>query len=75
MVESAIIVDVSPVTTSPALRNMGEIFAAMNNVRVERGLSSAEGRASAEEQLKAFIPDQVTINFILMNLVREPDGK
>lgn len=73
--EKAIVVDVSPITTSPALKNMGEIFAAMHLVNVEKGLSPSEGRASANEQIKPFIPDQVTRDFVLMNLYRTDDGR
>lgn len=75
MVEKAIIVDVSPVTTSPALKNMGEIFAAMHSVRVEKGLSPSDGRESADQQIKPIIADKVTRDFILMNLYRADDGR
>lgn len=75
MVEKAIIVDVSPVTTSPALKNMGEIFGAMRRVRVPNDIGLPEARSVADEQIKEFIPDKVTRNFILMNLYRAADGK
>lgn len=75
LVEKAVIVDVSPVTSSPALKNMGEIFAAMRRVKIDLGLSAAEGRAMADKQIMDFIPDKVTRDFILLNLYRAHDGK
>lgn len=75
LVEKAVIVDVSPVTSSPALKNMGEIFAAMRRVKIDSGLSAAEGRAMADKQIMEFIPDKVTRDFILLNLYRTGDGK
>lgn len=75
LVEKAIIVDISPVTTSPALKNMKEIFAAMRRVKIDNGLSAAQGRAVAAEQIEDLIPDKVTRDFILLNLYRTEDGK
>lgn len=75
MVEKAIIVDVSPITSSPALKNMGEIFAAMRRVKIDSGVNAAEGRAMADKQIMEFIPDKVTRDFILMNLYQDADGE
>lgn len=72
--EKAIIVDVSPVTTSPALKNMGEIFGAMRRVSLPNDIGLPEARIMADEQIKEFIPDKVTRQFILMNLYRAVDG-
>lgn len=74
LVEKALIVDVSPVTTSPALSNMGEIFSAMKRVRFPSNIDLPEARILADKQLKASIPEQVTRSFILMNLYRAPTG-
>lgn len=68
--EKAIIVDVSPKTTSPGLKQMGEIFAAMRHVSIPKNTNLPEARRMADEQLKEAIPDNVTRNFILMNLGR-----
>lgn len=46
LVEKAIIVDVSPVTTSPALKNMGEIFGAMRRVSLPSDIGLPEARYS-----------------------------
>lgn len=73
--EKAIIVDVSPVTTSPSLKSMGEIFAAMRSVSLPKNIGLSEARAMADEQLKVAIVDKVTRSFILMNLHRANDGK
>lgn len=75
LVEKAVIVDVSPVTSSPALKNMGEIFTAMRRVKIDLGVTAAEGRAMADKQIMDFIPDKVTRDFILLNLYRAGDGK
>lgn len=72
--EKAIIVDVSPVTTSPGLKSMGEIFAAMRRVSLPKDATLPEARNMADEQLKEVIVDKVTRNFILMNLYRAVDG-
>lgn len=71
--EKAIIVDVSPVTTSPGLTKMGEIFAAMRSVSLPKNINLPTARDMADKQLKAAIPDKVTRNFILMNLCRAAD--
>lgn len=69
------IVDVSPVTTSPALKNMGAIFDAMRNVRIEAGVSAAEARVMADKQTKDMITDKATRDFILLNLYKSDDGR
>lgn len=74
LVEKAIIVDVSPVTTSPSLTSMGEIFAAMRRVSLPKNIGLPEARVMADEQLKEVIVDKVTRSFILMNLYRATDG-
>lgn len=66
--------DVSPVTSSPSLRNMGEIFSAMRRIDIEDGLNPAAGRAVANEQIKNSIPDKATRDFILLNLYRDANG-
>lgn len=53
---------------------MGEIFAAIRRVEIENGLNAADGRAIADEQIRDFIPDKVTRDFILMNLYRGSNG-
>lgn len=54
---------------------MGDIFKAMRRVNIENGLSAADGRAVADEQIKPFIPEKVTRDFILMNLYRTDSGR
>lgn len=74
LVEKAVIVDVSPVTTSPNLKSMGEIFSAMRRVSLPNDIGLPEARIMADEQIKEFIPDKVTRSFILMNLYRAVNG-
>lgn len=64
----------SPVTTSPALKSMGEIFAAMRRVSLPNDIGLPEARIMADEQIKEFIPDKVTRSFILMNLYKAVNG-
>lgn len=74
LVEKAIIVDVSPATTSPSLKSMGEIFTAMRRVSLPNDIDLPQARIMADEQIKMYIPDKVTRSFILMNLYRAVNG-
>lgn len=71
----AIIVDISPVKASPSLTGMGNIFEAMTKVKVPSELNMSAGRLIANDQLMVSIPDKVTRDFVLMNLMKHPDGR
>lgn len=73
--EKAIIVDMSPVKESPSLIGMGLIFEQMTKVRIGSDLNMAAGRKLADEQLAETISDKITRDFILMNLVKNEDGR
>lgn len=75
MVDRAIVVDVSPVRSSPSLIGMGNIFAAMTNVNIPDNLKMGEGRELANQQLMNAIPSKETRDFVLMNLVKGTDGR
>ncbi len=75
LVDRAIIVDVSPVRSSPSLMSMGEIFAAMTAVDIPDTLKMSEGRELANQQLMKAIPSKETRDFVLMNLVKGADGR
>lgn len=75
MVEKAIIVDISPVHSSPLLHSMNTIFGAMVEVNVSSELDMKAARNSANDQLKKTITDEGTRGFIMMNFVRHPDGR
>lgn len=75
MVEKAIIVDISPVQTSPLLLAMEGIFGAMKSVRVAADLDMTAARKAANEQLMATSTmDEGTRSFVLTNFVRKPTG-
>ncbi|KAG4066606.1 hypothetical protein HA402_007242 [Bradysia odoriphaga] len=75
LVDRAIIVDVSPVRSSPSLIGMGGIFAAMTTVNIPATMKMSEGRSLANEQLMDAIPSKETRDFVLMNLVKGADGR
>lgn len=73
MVEKAVIVDISPVKSSPLLEAMDHIFSVMLSVSVPAELSLSDGRKLANEQLKPAMNDE-TRSFVMMNFVKRPDG-
>lgn len=54
---------------------MGDIFAAMTKVDIPPTLKMSEGRELANEQLMTAIPVKETRDFVLMNLVKESNGR
>lgn len=73
MVEKAVIVDISPVKSSPLLEAMEQIFSAMLSVTVPAELSLSDGRKLANELLRANMNDE-TRSFVMMNFLKQPDG-
>lgn len=73
MVEKAIIVDISPVKSSPILTDMNTMFGAMLSVKVPADLDLIAGRKLADAQLKAIMNDE-TRAFVMMNFLKKPDG-
>ncbi|XP_075152139.1 sn-1-specific diacylglycerol lipase ABHD11 [Haematobia irritans] len=74
LVESGVIVDISPLTLPRDFQAMEDIFVAMKTLRVPPELSMAEGRKYAEVEMKKAIPSNETVDFILLNLRKNPDG-
>lgn len=72
--ESAIFVDISPVKTSPSLHSMSDLFEAMRKVNVPKELNITAGRRFADDQMMISVKDNATRQFILMNLMKHPDG-
>lgn len=66
--------DVSPVTTSPALKSMSGIFNAMRRIKLPQPIELSEARKMADAQIKDAIPDKMTRSFILLNLYQAFDG-
>lgn len=75
LVEKAIIVDISPVRSSPQLTSMETIFGSMLEVKVPSELDMKAARSSADKQLQKHITYPETRSFIMMNFVRKPDGR
>lgn len=74
LVESGIIVDISPLAVPRDFFAMEQIFGAMRNLRVPPELSMADGRKYAEVEMKKAVPSNETVDFILLNLRKNPDG-
>lgn len=75
LVDKLIVVDISPVGSSPSLFLMPKFFDAMDNVRLDAHIPMSAARESADKQLAATISDKGVRQFILTNLVAAEDGR
>lgn len=73
MCERAIIVDISPIRSSPLLDSMLSIFGSMLSVTVPAELSLSDGRKLANELLRDKMHDE-TRAFVMMNFTKRADG-
>lgn len=69
-----IIVDISPVKTSPQIFSMASLFDAMSSVTIRPGIAMSKARKLADEQLKSVTPDINLRNFLITNLVQTNTG-
>ncbi|XP_045454189.1 protein ABHD11-like isoform X2 [Melitaea cinxia] len=74
LVSSLIVVDISPVKTSPQIFSMANLFDAMVAVSIRSGIAMSKARKLADEQLKPVIPDVNLRNFLITNLVQTNNG-
>ncbi|XP_012525123.1 protein ABHD11 [Monomorium pharaonis] len=74
-VEKLVVVDMSPVRTSPNLMQMERIFEAMRLVMMDGNLSLSKARKNVDEQLAKSIKSSSLRQFILTNLVEADSGK
>ncbi|XP_034827560.1 sn-1-specific diacylglycerol lipase ABHD11-like [Maniola hyperantus] len=74
LVSSLIVVDISPVKTSPQIFSMVNIFDAMAAVSIRSGIAMSKARKLADEQLKAVTPDVNLRNFLITNLIQTNTG-
>lgn len=74
MVSSLIVVDISPVKTSPQIFSMANLFDAMTSVSIRPGIAMSKARKLADEQLKIITPDVNLRNFLITNLVQTNTG-
>lgn len=74
IVSSLIVVDMSPVKTSPQIYAMLTLFDAMHAVSIKPNIPLSRARRIADDQLKTVIPDAALRNFIITNLVQTNTG-
>ncbi|KAL0818192.1 hypothetical protein ABMA28_008701 [Loxostege sticticalis] len=74
LVSSLIVVDISPVKTSPQIFSMANLFDAMSSVSIRPGIAMSKARKLADEQLKGITPDVNLRNFLITNLVQTNTG-
>ncbi|KAJ2942876.1 hypothetical protein O0L34_g15066 [Tuta absoluta] len=74
LVSSLIVVDISPVKTSPQIFTMINLFEAMGAVAIRPGIAMSKARKLADEQLKTITPDVNLRNFLITNLVQTNTG-
>ncbi|KAL4711875.1 hypothetical protein ACJJTC_006044 [Scirpophaga incertulas] len=74
LVSSLIVVDISPVKTSPQIFSMVNLFDAMSSVDIRPGIAMSKARRLADEQLKNITPDVNLRNFLITNLVQTNTG-
>lgn len=53
---------------------MSDLFEAMRKVNVPKELNITAGRRFADDQMMISVKDNATRQFILMNLMKHPDG-
>lgn len=75
MVEKLIVADMSPVSMPADFGGMDRIFVAMKNLQVPKNLSMGNGRKYAEEEMLKTINSRSTVDFMLMNLRKSPEGR
>lgn len=74
LVSSLIVVDISPLKTSPQIFSMPVLFDAMNSVIIRPGIAMSKARKFADEQLIEVVPDANLRNFLITNLVQTNAG-
>ncbi|KAJ8956242.1 hypothetical protein NQ318_014974 [Aromia moschata] len=74
LVDKLIIVDISPVRTSPNLTSMPALFQAVENVNLPSNISLSQARAEVDSQLARSIPEKSLRSFLLTNLIQRNDG-
>lgn len=74
LVNSLVVVDISPVRTSPAILEMSQLFNAMLTVKLEDNIPLSKARKDVDTQLSKIIPDIYVRQFLLTNLVEIEGG-
>ena len=75
LVEKLVVVDISPIGTSPQLLNMVKYFDAMKSIRLQPNIPLSAARKHADQQLSSTISDKGLRDFLMMNLVESGNGR
>lgn len=75
LVEKLVVVDMSPVRTSPHLMEMDKIFKAMRTIDLNEISTLTKARNAAREQLASVVKSLALRQFLTMNLVEADIGK
>ncbi|XP_011555819.3 protein ABHD11 [Plutella xylostella] len=74
LISSLVVVDISPIKTSPQIYSMGNLFDALQTVSIRPGIPMSKARKLADEQLKPTISDLNLRNFLITNLIQTNTG-
>ncbi|XP_065201252.1 sn-1-specific diacylglycerol lipase ABHD11-like [Planococcus citri] len=74
LVNSLVVVDISPIRTSPAILEMNQLFNAMLMVKLKDNIPLSKARKDVDAQLAEVIPDVYIRQFLLTNLVELEGG-
>ncbi|OAD62969.1 Abhydrolase domain-containing protein 11 [Eufriesea mexicana] len=75
LIEKLIVVDMSPVRTSPNLMEMEKIFKAMRSIKLNGIMTLTKARAMVKDQLANVVEPLPLRQFLAMNLVEADVGK
>ncbi|XP_076662606.1 sn-1-specific diacylglycerol lipase ABHD11 [Halictus rubicundus] len=75
IVEKLVVVDMSPVRTSPQLLEMEKLFKVMSSINLSTSPTLTKARRMAEEQLAEAIKSVPLRQFLIMNIVEADVGK
>lgn len=75
LVEKLVVVDISPIGSTPNVRAMMNIFQAMRSVTLEGSVSLSKARKITDEQLANVVHSVAIRQFLLTNLVEAETGK
>ncbi|XP_030755193.1 protein ABHD11-like isoform X1 [Sitophilus oryzae] len=75
LVEKLIIVDISPVTTSPKFKELSNLFNVMNSVKMPENVPLREAQNIVDKQLSEYITEKSARAFLLTNLIKTDHQK
>ncbi|CAG9815156.1 unnamed protein product [Phaedon cochleariae] len=75
LVDRLVVVDISPVTDSPNMNNLPDLFRALETVSLPTEVSMSQARILADSQLEKYISSKELRSFLLTNLVQRDNGR